>query len=149
MPSTIWVLGLSSAVREITASIPEATSPVLSSRRSSSGALGLEPGTGDNNFSDVKAEKWYCDYIKTASAYGIITGYDADTFGPNDTISREQAMTMIARAMEITGLKAGLADSEISNLLAGYSDSSSSAGYAKESIREVSENRRHIRHRKQ
>ncbi|MDD3169957.1 MAG: S-layer homology domain-containing protein, partial [Eubacteriales bacterium] len=81
-------------------------------------ALGLAPGTGTNGFGDVGSSAWYCPYIETATSYGIIKGYDKDTFGPNRTITREQAMTMIARAMELTGIEANLTDSEISSLLA-------------------------------
>ncbi len=97
-------------------------------------ALGLEPGTGTNCFGDVSSSAWYCGYIETASSYGIIKGYSENTFGPNDTITREQAMAMIARAMKITGLNVSLTDSETSSLLAGYTDCASAADYAKGSI---------------
>ncbi len=97
-------------------------------------ALGLEPGTGTSGFSDVTAADWYSGYIKTAASYGIIKGYDNGNFGPNDTITREQAMTMIARAMAITKLSAGLTDSEISQFLGAFSDGESASSYAKESI---------------
>lgn len=97
-------------------------------------ALGLEPGTGTNSFSDVASTDWFCKYIETASTYGIINGYSADTFGPNDTITREQAMAMIARAMKITGLEISLTYSETSSLLAAYTDGASAADYAKGSI---------------
>ncbi|MGE5404777.1 MAG: InlB B-repeat-containing protein [Candidatus Saccharibacteria bacterium] len=97
-------------------------------------ALGLAPGTGKNGFSDVEASKWYCGYIETASEYGIIQGYNKTSFGPNDVITREQAMTMIARAMRITGLKSEIKDSEISSLLANYSDQTAASDYARTSI---------------
>jgi len=97
-------------------------------------ALGLEPGTGTNGFRDVNNSAWYCPYIETATSYGIIKGYDKDTFGPSDTITREQAMTMIARAIDLTGIEANLTDSEISSLLAGYADGTSTSNYAKDGI---------------
>ncbi|MGE4276270.1 MAG: Ig-like domain-containing protein [Lawsonibacter sp.] len=97
-------------------------------------ALGLEPGTGVSGFGDVNTADWYCGYIKTAASYGIIKGYDNGNFGPNDTITREQAMTMIARGMMITKLSAGLTDSEISQILSTFSDEKSASPYAKESI---------------
>ena len=99
-------------------------------------ALGLEPETAENPFSDVMASDWYSGYIKTAFSYGIITGYDTGTFGPNDKITREQAIAMIARAMKITGLKISLTDSEISALLSSYSDADNTSDYAKNSIAE-------------
>ncbi len=97
-------------------------------------ALGLAPGNGMNSFTDVNTSDWYCGYVKTAAEYGIITGYDAATFGPSDKITREQAMTMIARAMKITGLKSEMKDSEISALIANYSDGTAASDYAKTNI---------------
>ncbi|MDD3269675.1 MAG: S-layer homology domain-containing protein, partial [Syntrophomonadaceae bacterium] len=97
-------------------------------------SLGLAPGTGENRFSDVEDSKWYCEYIKTASSYDIIYGYGNKTFGPNDTITREQVMAMITRVMEITGLVCTLADGESEKLLQTYSDSADASGYARESI---------------
>ena len=80
--------------------------------------LGLKPGTGKNAFTDIKSTAWYCEYIKTAYEYGIISGYGNGKFGPMDKITREQAMTMIARTMKITGLKVEFKVEEAEKLLA-------------------------------
>ncbi|MBM7868104.1 hypothetical protein GTO89_15145 [Heliobacterium gestii] len=95
--------------------------------------LGLKPGTGTNLYSDVRPAEWYGPFIQTAAAYGIISGYGDGTFGPDDRITREQAMTMMARAMKITGLKAGLKTDESDNLLNGFGDEPQIAVWAKES----------------
>lgn len=95
-------------------------------------ALGLAPGNGTNNFSDVATSAWYGGYIETASSYGIIKGYDNGKFGPQDTISREQAMAMLARAMKITGLETALTADDVNQLTAAYTDGSSISAYAKE-----------------
>ncbi len=97
-------------------------------------ALGLAPGDGTNRFSDVVSSSWYCGYVKTATAYGIITGYDDGTFRPNDLITREQAMTILARAMDITKLSPSLSDSQATALLVSYSDSTDVSIWAKTSI---------------
>lgn len=97
-------------------------------------ALGLKPGTGNNPFSDVKEGVWYVQYIETAYQYGIISGYGNGKFGPQDTISREQAMTMIAKAMNITGLKVDVGSAELEDLLQGFVDSDKAVNWAKESI---------------
>ncbi|HEX2944807.1 MAG TPA: S-layer homology domain-containing protein, partial [Clostridia bacterium] len=97
-------------------------------------ALGLAPGIGTDNFNDVTPADWFFGYVKTATKYGIIEGYNSKTFGPNDLITREQAMTMITRAMKITGLTVNLTDEEINGLLKAYSDSKSASSYAKRSI---------------
>lgn len=95
-------------------------------------ALGLAPGNGTNNFSDVATSAWYGGYIETASSYGIIKGYDNGKFGPQDTISREQAMAMLARAMKITGLETALTTDDVNQLTAAYIDGPSISAYAKE-----------------
>lgn len=97
-------------------------------------ALGLEPGIGSRKFGDVTAADWYSGYIKTAAEYGIITGYDNGNFGPNDTITREQAMAMIARGMKITGLNSGLTTGEAGQLLKGFADAAKVSAYARDSI---------------
>ncbi|MFZ5600765.1 MAG: leucine-rich repeat protein [Bacillota bacterium] len=97
-------------------------------------ALGLKPGTGGNPFADVSNTAWYCDYIKTAVEYKIISGYGDGKFGPSDKITREQAMSMAARAMNITGLKVQFADGEMDKLHASFGDAANSADYAKNSI---------------
>lgn len=96
-------------------------------------ALGLSEGTGENTFSDISDEDWYCGYIKTASAYGIVAGYTDGTFGPNDKITREQAMTIITRAMIITKLDANISGSAVTALLEKYSDSADVSDYARDS----------------
>ncbi len=96
--------------------------------------LGLQPGEGSKSFKDVDSSQWYSDYIKTAYEYKIISGYDADTFGPSDKITREQAMAMTARAMAITGLPADISSGETDELLAGFTDAVQAADYAKDSI---------------
>jgi hypothetical protein len=97
-------------------------------------ALGLKPGMGSNPFEDVNNSVWYADSIKTATDYQIITGYGNDKFGPMDKITREQAMTMIARAMKLTGLNPKLQESEADSLLANYSDGADASAYAKASL---------------
>ncbi len=67
-------------------------------------ALGLELQTGIV-FSDT-VNHWAKDYIATAVACGIITGYDAQTFGPDDPITREQMAVMINRAEQLTTVEA-------------------------------------------
>ncbi|NCB52630.1 MAG: hypothetical protein EOM54_12245 [Clostridia bacterium] len=97
-------------------------------------ALGLEPGAGTSSFSDVASTDWFCGYVETAASYGIVNGYGNGYFGPNDLIPREQAMTMIARAMKLTGLEVSLAESDISELLGVYADGASASDYAETGI---------------
>ncbi len=99
-------------------------------------ALGLRPQPGTSGFDDIKSVDRYSGYIKTAVEYRLISGYGGGKFGPMDKITREQAMTMIAKAMEITGLKPELGAEEAEKLLAGFKDGDSASGYARSSIAE-------------
>jgi sugar lactone lactonase YvrE len=97
-------------------------------------ALGLEAEAGQNSFRDVNEANWFSGYVETASKYGIINGYEGARFLPNDKITREQAMTMIARTMKLTRLEPNLTDSEMSALLSDYKDADTAAKYSKQSI---------------
>lgn len=97
-------------------------------------ALGLNTGMGASEFTDVSSADWFYGYAQTAVSYGLINGYSDGTFKPNDTITREQAMTIIARAMQITGLAPTLTDSEVEALLSTFTDASDISSYAKKSI---------------
>jgi len=97
--------------------------------------LGLmHPGTGKDIFGDVTKDSWYYDAVAIAYEYGIIDGYGNGSFGPEDKITREQAMTMTARAMKLTGLKVEFKENEAEKLLSGFEDASNSSDYAKNSI---------------
>ena len=98
-------------------------------------ALGLmSSGTGKDAFIDVMKKNWYYDAVSIAYEYGITSGYENGKFWPDDKITREQAMTMIARAMKITGSKVELADGEADKLLTSFTDAYSAAEYAKANI---------------
>lgn len=53
-------------------------------------------------------------------------------FDPNDLITREQAMAIIARAMKITGLTVALTDGNVSTLIGTYTDGESASDYAED-----------------
>ena len=94
-------------------------------------ALGLRPGTGNDSFNDIKDSDWYCGYVKTAYSYSIITGYSDGSFKPNGKITREEAMTMIARAMKITKLGSEVNEGQADSVLARFNDGSNVASWAK------------------
>lgn len=73
----------------------------------------LQLEKGDKVFSDT-IDHWAKDEIAAASSRGIVNGYDADTFGPDDLITREQMALMIFKAAGLTaqGEETGFADKE-------------------------------------
>ena len=46
-------------------------------------------------FKDVPASEWYTEAIRWAAAEKIVSGYNADSFGPNDPVTREQLATIL------------------------------------------------------
>jgi len=97
--------------------------------------LGLmRPGTGRDIFTDVPRNAWYYDAATIAYEYNIVAGYGNGKLGPLDKITREQAMAMTVRAMKLTGLGVELTESEISQVLAGYTDQKRVSDYAKASV---------------
>ncbi|WP_158301665.1 X2-like carbohydrate binding domain-containing protein [Paenibacillus mesophilus] len=98
--------------------------------------LGLKLASGAASFADVKATDWYGSAVQTAYAYNLIDGFEDGSFRPMDMITREQAMTIIARAMTITGLTAKLPSKAAGNVLSSFADANEAAGWAKSAIAE-------------
>jgi len=48
-------------------------------------------------FKDVDANAYYADAVKWAVANGVVYGYNEDCFAPDESISREQLITMLYR----------------------------------------------------
>ena len=53
-----------------------------------------------NIFTDVPADHWANAYINKAAELGIVGGFKDGTFGPSVTVTYEQAVTMIIRALD-------------------------------------------------
>ena len=127
MGSRMVVTGVGSSTYEPDRSITRAEFAAIVVR-----ALGLQQGKTESRFGDVSLSDWFNGYVDTATAYSLINGYDSATYGANDTITREQAMAILARAMKLTELSVSLTDREVSALLANYTDGASVSSYAKE-----------------
>ncbi|MEN6325731.1 MAG: S-layer homology domain-containing protein [Syntrophomonas sp.] len=83
-------------------------------------AFELEQKSG-HLFKDTSGH-WAADFINTAAANGIATGYDAGTFGPDQPITREQMAVMIVKAAklaEATGATAFKDNDKISSWAQG------------------------------
>jgi hypothetical protein len=55
---------------------------------------------GEANYSDLNSH-WAKNYIATAGAHEVITGYPDGTFKPDRSISRAEILTMITRAVKL------------------------------------------------
>ena len=55
------------------------------------------------SFKDVPADKWYTEAIRWAQSTGVVDGYSADSFGPNDNVTREQLAAILYNYAKIKG----------------------------------------------
>ncbi len=92
--------------------------------------LGLRLESEESIFTDVKQSAWYSSAVQTAYAYGLIAGYEDGSFRPNDKITREQAMLIVAKAMKITGLKGTNTDQGANHVLDAFSDAANVSNWS-------------------
>ena len=85
---------------------------------------------GSGTFSDVAAGRYYTGYIQWAAQAGIIDGYSANKFGPDDTLTREQMATILCRYASYCGKTLSATVGEIT-----FTDSGSISEYARQSVR--------------
>jgi hypothetical protein len=95
-------------------------------------ALGLPENGTTTAYSDVKSGDWYVGAIAKAREYGIIEGYEDGTFRPDKTITREEAMAMIARAMKLAGLETNVSGTDAASTLAPFADGTTVDAWAKQ-----------------
>ncbi len=100
-------------------------------------ALGLERRNAESRiFSDVPEGAWYYNAVSAAYEYGLLSGLGDGTFRPDDTLTREQAMVMVARAMKLTGLYRNIGEAEAYKLIAAYSDAEATSDWSRTYIAE-------------
>jgi hypothetical protein len=94
-------------------------------------ALGLyrEGEKVESIFTDVTEGSKYQISIEKAKEWGIISGYPDGTFKADNTVTREEAMVMYARAMDIVNILENKA-----NKLSTYSDKEDVSSWATSSV---------------
>ena len=72
---------------------------------------------------------WYADAVSWAAENGIVTGYSATRFAPNEPVTREQVAAILYRY-------ARLCDRDLSPAasLMAFADHTSVSGYAREAL---------------
>lgn len=89
-----------------------------------------EPAAGSTQqFRDVPVGSYYDKAVRWAFENDIVTGYDRFTFGPLDTIKREQLAAIFYRYSKFKGF-----DTSFRNYLSKYTDASSISAYAVDSM---------------
>ena len=82
------------------------------------------PEAEDAGFTDVNPDDWFADYINRCAAVGILLG-DNGKANPNGTITRQQAFTMLGRALSIQAKS----NPDLSNFTDGDEVSDYAKGY--------------------
>lgn len=97
-------------------------------------ALGLTEEAPGVQFSDVKAADWFASSVATAAKFGIVTGFEDQTFRPDANITREQMAVMVARALQVAGKSANVSAAEQQALLAKFTDNAAIGAWAQASV---------------
>lgn len=82
------------------------------------------------NFEDVEKSSWMYTYIATAYENGIIKGYEDNTAGVNDDITREDFCVMILRAVKNADIELNVSADEII-----FDDGKDVSEYAKDAVK--------------
>lgn len=97
-------------------------------------SFGLKTENKSNIFQDVSENDRYSKYINVAAEYGIVGGYSNHLFKPESYITREEAMSIITRAINFTKLNDKVLDKDKNLKPLKFNDSSNISKFAKESV---------------
>jgi hypothetical protein len=96
--------------------------------------LGLRPENVETVYSDVKSTDWFAGAVQTASEYRLISGFGDGTFRPDERITREQAMKILANAISITKLQGMKSGQSANSILSAFSDAIDVSNWALNSV---------------
>ena len=116
-PDTLFTVEQASNLKLLTSDGEETTYPSVDTGSNGSGSSG---GSGGSNSSGGNSGG-----VAWASANGIVTGYSNGSFGPDDTITREQMAAILYRYARYKGY-----DLSARTDLSGYTDASQVSAYA-------------------
>lgn len=100
--------------------------------------LSGQPAVEDTmTFQDVPDGTWYTEAIRWAASVGVVTGYSAERFAPEDVITREQLATLLHRfaryaAADSTGMDTAEAGGSV---LDGFADGAGVSDWALDAMR--------------
>lgn len=63
--------------------------------------FGFKGGKTNKEFVDVPEDAWYKEHVYTAVSEGYISGYEDNTFRPNNPITRQEATVILSRILNI------------------------------------------------
>ncbi|QIB69813.1 S8 family serine peptidase [Aminipila butyrica] len=66
-------------------------------------ALNLRENSTSLGFKDIASDSWYKETVETGVKYGLIKGYEDNSFRPNEAITRAEMAVIVERAMKLAG----------------------------------------------
>ena len=93
---------------------------------------GRPEAAGTSSFSDVADGAWYAEAVRWAAENGVVKGYDNGCFGPNDTVTREQMVTILYRYAQYKGRDVSAGEG---TEFQGFTDAAEVSGYAEPAMR--------------
>ncbi len=84
-------------------------------------------GGKSTRFADVPDHTWYTDAVEWAASANIVSGYNRNTFGPDDLVTREQLVSMLWRYANYKGYDVSVGEN--TNIL-GYQDIAAAGDWA-------------------
>ncbi|HPT70268.1 MAG TPA: S-layer homology domain-containing protein, partial [Syntrophomonas sp.] len=85
-------------------------------------ALGLSESDRESRFADITKGDWFQGAVTAACEYNLISGYTDGSFQPRRSISREEAVVLIARAMNLMGMDTRMAETDIEKEITKFAD---------------------------
>ncbi|MGS0746142.1 S-layer homology domain-containing protein [Syntrophomonas erecta subsp. sporosyntropha] len=94
------------------------------------------PATGQvqGKFTDVSSQQWYFAAVNAAAQAGIVSGYSASQFAPDEKITREQMAVMMGRALAYKGITVTIDSASIDSTLAAFTDQAGISAWAREGV---------------
>ncbi|GGD82166.1 S-layer homology domain-containing protein [Paenibacillus nasutitermitis] len=93
--------------------------------------LGLHNAKQPPSFSDVRSSDWFHNAVAVAASFGLLQGYPDGTFRPNHSITRQEAMVIAAKAMDIADMDTAITSAQRDDLLTAFKDAGQFGGWAK------------------
>ncbi len=84
-------------------------------------------------FDDVDGFAYYAQAVAWAKSRGVVNGYDEDTFGPEDEITREQFAAMLSNYAKVVN-RDETVDSADQSVLADFADANTVSDWAKGAV---------------
>ena len=81
-------------------------------------------------FKDVPASQWYTEAVRWAAAEKIVSGYNAERFGADDAVTREQLATILCNYAKYKGQ-----DCTVSRVSLDYVDRADISSWANEAVK--------------